>query len=361
MQVHGNNRRGPYRALKIGGGLVAVVVLIAGIGVGGFAARNLYAGLWRLRAARRAGFVERQTMVNGVRLNYAEGPANGKPELLLIPGQGSDWKSYAAVLPELAKGFHVFAVDVHGHGASQHTPERYRAVAIGEDLRQFLVQVVQRPAIVSGHSSGGQLAAWLAAYAPDRVRAVLLEDPPMLTTLLPRARNTWNWRDLAATCHEFLAEHPDANGDFVAYSWEHQLMWKYFGDSADSLRRQGVRYRAEHPGQPLRLWWWPGNDYLRSLDSYDPRFGEAFYTDSWDTGFDHEATLRAIRQPTTFVHTKVDYDGEILRGATDDNDARLISDLLPNDRLVQVKTGHDFHNEDARRFVELVGELARRA
>lgn len=64
--------------------------------------------------------------------------------------------------------------------------------------------MISQPVVVSGHSSGGQLAAWLAGHRPDLISAVVLEDPPLFTTLLPRAKQTWNWVDLATTCHDFL-------------------------------------------------------------------------------------------------------------------------------------------------------------
>lgn len=359
-KVEGSRRRRrPVR--KVVEGLLAAALTLTGAAVGCFAYRNLDS-FERYRArVEGAGYVEKRATVNGVRFNYAEGPANG-PALLVIPGQGSDWKSFANVLPELAEDFHVFAIDPHGHGLTDRTPGRYTARQIGADLQRFLIEVVGEPALVSGHSSGGQLAAWLGANAPDQVVAVLLEDPPMLTTLLPRARQTWNWVDLATNCHNFLAEHLDypADGDFPAYHWEHQYVWKYFGDAAGAMQRAGVAQRAKRPDQPIKLWWWPGYDYQRSLTLYDPRFGDAFYTGAWDEGFDHEATLRAIARPTTYLHAKVDYDGEILRGAVDDRDAERIMELLPNAAFVQTDTGHGIHNEAPKLYIQALQDLKAR-
>lgn len=332
------------------------LALIGSLVVGGYAVRNLYSFSWRWSKVERAGYAEKQVTVNGTVLNYGEGPASGRTPLLLIHGQGSDWKTYAPVLVELAKTYHVYAVDVPGHGRSGRLSEGYAAVALGADLTAFIEQVIGEPAVVSGHSSGGQLAAWLAANAPEQVSAVMLEDPPMFTTLLRRAQRTWNWNDLATACHTFLAS---GGTDFVAHYWKGQYMWKYFGNSAEFLRQQGLAQRAKHPAEPLRLWWWPANDFFRSLEGYDPRFGDAFYTGAWDTGFDHEATLRGIHQPTIFVHTKVSYDGEILRGATDDEDAARIAALLPNGELVKSQTGHGFHTEDPDHFVRLMEDLRR--
>lgn len=347
----------PRRSRPVGGvllGAVGTLVLVGGLVVGGQAARNFYSFSWRWPRVERAGYAEKQVTINGTVLNYGEGPANGRTPLLLIHGQGSDWKTYAPVLVKLAKIYHVYAIDVPGHGRSGRWPQGYAAVAIGADLKAFIEQVIGAPTVVSGHSSGGQLAAWLAANAPEHVSAVMLEDPPMFTTLLPRAQRTWNWNDLASACHTFPA---CGGSDFVAHYWANQYAWKYFGKGADFLRRQGLAQRSQHPDEPLRLWWWPANDFFRSLQGYDPRFGEAFYTGTWDDGFDHEATLRGIRQPTIFVHTKISYDGEILRGATDDADAARIAALLPKGELVKTRTGHGFHGEDPDHFVRLMEDL----
>ncbi len=62
-------------------------------------------------------FEEKQLDTGEININYVEGPRNGFP-LVLVPGQGADWKNYEKVLPLLSQNFHVFAVDVRGHGKS---------------------------------------------------------------------------------------------------------------------------------------------------------------------------------------------------------------------------------------------------
>ena len=105
------------------------------------------------------------------------------PALLLIPGQTESWWGYEAAMPLLAEHFQVFAVDLRGQGRSTRTPGRYTLDNMGNDLVRFLDLVVGRPAIVSGLSSGGVLAAWLSAYAkPGQVIAALYEDPPLFAS-----------------------------------------------------------------------------------------------------------------------------------------------------------------------------------
>ena len=86
-------------------------------------------------------------------------------------------------MPLLAEHFQVFAVDLRGQGRSTRTPGRYTLDNMGNDLVRFIDLVIGRPAIVSGLSSGGVLAAWLSAYAkPGQVLAALYEDPPLFAS-----------------------------------------------------------------------------------------------------------------------------------------------------------------------------------
>ena len=128
-------------------------------------------------------FAEQLVDLGEIEMNYATAGDPSSPALLLIPGQTESWWGYEAAMPLLAERFQVFAVDLRGQGRSTRTPGRYTLDNIGNDLVRFLDVVVGRPAIVSGLSSGGVLAAWLSAYAkPGQVRAALYEDPPLFSS-----------------------------------------------------------------------------------------------------------------------------------------------------------------------------------
>jgi pimeloyl-ACP methyl ester carboxylesterase len=131
------------------------------------------------------GFTERHFHTGEVILNYVEGPDKRVP-FLLIPGQMESWQGYKLVLPDLAKTFHVFCVDVRGQGKSSRTPGHYSYNVCGNDLKLFLQSVIKEPALVSGLSSGAVLAVWLAANASEYVKAVMPEDPPMFSSIWPR-------------------------------------------------------------------------------------------------------------------------------------------------------------------------------
>ena len=348
------------RVLTWFGAAFGVVAVVGGGVLGYWIWNNLTYFDRGMAKVRASGFSEKQARIDGSVVNYGEGPDNG-PALLLIHGQSVDWQNYFRVLPELSKRYHVYAVDCYGHGGSAQVPEKYSAVRHGEDLRRFVSDVVREPVIVAGHSSGGQLAMWLGANASDDVKAVLLEDPPIFTTVLPRAKQTWNYVDLATSTHDFLAS---GQTDFVAYTIENMLMWQFFGDSADMFKQQARDYHRDHPGEGVKWALMPPlmNESMRALGRYDPRFGETFYTGTWDEGWDHAETLSRIAVPTTLVHTKVEVgpDG-ILRGAMSNEEADRAFSLLTNAEFYRSETSHGFHDEAPKDYIRLIDELAARA
>lgn len=353
------------RAPKIIAAASGALALAGAAACGGYLWRNVTYFRRDMHRVERANFAVHQATVDETILNYAEGPDHGPP-LLLIPGQTMDWQNYARVLPELARHFHVFAVDVHGHGGSSRAPHKYTNAAVAQDLAVFIESVIGRPAVVAGHSSGGLIATWLAAHASGRVRAVLLEDPPFLTTHLPRAEQTFNWIDLATNCHTFLAAHAADPGydDFVAHHLAHAAIWDLFGDGADRFREAAVAERRRHPGEPVLLRLMPPllNESFRALDSYDPRFGEAFYTASWHDDWDEEASLAAIAVPALYVHTKVLHDDNgVLLGAASNAEAEAAAALIPGGEFVRVDSGHGFHFEQPRAYVRTLREFTARS
>ena len=105
---------------KILGCLLLFVLIAAVVVVGLFWYRNIHWYDAYDKALKQVGAKEKQAeLPNGNVINYGEAE-NDKPALLLIHGQMGQWEDYALVLPELSKNWHVYAVDVYGHGQSSH-------------------------------------------------------------------------------------------------------------------------------------------------------------------------------------------------------------------------------------------------
>jgi pimeloyl-ACP methyl ester carboxylesterase len=114
-------------------------------------------------------------------LNYAEGPDVGPP-LVLVHGGASSWQTFLSLIPVLAVRWHLYALDLRGHGGSAWTPQRYRLDDYVADLLAFLTHQVPCPAVLLGHSLGGMIALLAAARVPRAARAVILGDTPLTLT-----------------------------------------------------------------------------------------------------------------------------------------------------------------------------------
>ena len=306
-----------------------------------------------VRQTERAGFSEKTAeLPDGTVLNYGEG-GSGIP-LLLIHGQGAAWTDYAEVLPRLAETFHVFIPDCYGHGKSTHDPAEYTAAAMGKNFAWFIENIIGTPAVVSGHSSGGLLAAWLAANKPELVTGVVLEDPPFFSSEAENAPKSFAWNDSFTPAHDFLNQ--DSCRDYSLYYLEHCMWINYFGPAKDGIIKTAEKYRAAHGG-PLKIFYMTPSitrPFL-FLDDYDPEFGNAFYNFSWFADFDHRETLARIKVPAVLIHNNWSIGtGGILLGAMSDDYARAAVELMADCTLVRLDSGHNSHAEKTKEFAAVL-------
>jgi pimeloyl-ACP methyl ester carboxylesterase len=108
-------------------------------------------------------------------LNYAEGPHNGPP-LVILPGYIWRWQGYIPIINHLKEHYHIFAVDARGRGKSGHTPGKYYFNDIIKDHIEFLSNIVKEAAIIFGHSLGGWITMKLAQETPSHVKAIIVGD-----------------------------------------------------------------------------------------------------------------------------------------------------------------------------------------
>jgi pimeloyl-ACP methyl ester carboxylesterase len=123
--------------------------------------------------------LKEQTFDTGtVKLNYTEGPASGPP-LVLLHGGGDRWQHFMPIIPTLVMRWHIFALDLRGHGKSGRVAGQYRPEHYVEDVVTFLEHQVAGRVILFGHSLGGWIALLTAAQQKEKVEALILGDPPL--------------------------------------------------------------------------------------------------------------------------------------------------------------------------------------
>ncbi|MGN6093329.1 MAG: alpha/beta fold hydrolase [Luteibacter jiangsuensis] len=98
------------------------------------------------------------------------------PPLLMLHGWLDNAASFALLAPLLANRFHVIALDLPGHGQSQHLPEG--AVYQHIDYARAVLAATDALALprfhLLGHSLGAGIATMVAIAAPERVRRLAL-------------------------------------------------------------------------------------------------------------------------------------------------------------------------------------------
>ncbi len=117
----------------------------------------------------------RSTTVGGHRASYQEaGPSDG-PLVLLIHGLLSDSETFSATIaPLAARGLHVIAVDLIGHGDSDKPPGLYLLDDFALFLDAFLETLGHDSATICGHSLGGAIAVHFGYHYPNRVQRLVL-------------------------------------------------------------------------------------------------------------------------------------------------------------------------------------------
>ncbi len=112
---------------------------------------------------------------SGVRVSF-DSRGSGPP-LVLLHGSFSDHRSnWEFVIDDLALHFSVIAVARRGRGETDAT-EGHALVDEADDALAVLASL-GLPAFVLGHSYGAQVALSVAQRAPERVRGLVLYEPP---------------------------------------------------------------------------------------------------------------------------------------------------------------------------------------
>jgi pimeloyl-ACP methyl ester carboxylesterase len=110
--------------------------------------------------------------VNGIKLYY-EIHGTGYPLILLHGGLGAT-SMFGPVLPELAKGRQVIAVDLQGHGRTADIDRPLSAELMAGDIAALIKHLkLDRPDVM-GYSLGGGVAFFTALRYPELVRKLVI-------------------------------------------------------------------------------------------------------------------------------------------------------------------------------------------
>jgi pimeloyl-ACP methyl ester carboxylesterase len=237
----------------------------------------------------------------------------GRPAILLH-GIGMDWRVWQAQSRRLRQYFHLYMLDLRGHGESDKPARGYSLAHYAADVEEVLDGLQVSDAVLVGSSLGGAVA--VAVEAPvDLVSHRVLVDPP-------------------------LTGGPVRDPDMFA--------------AILSLKRDPVPRLAEYlatsnPGA--------GRHYLTIMSEMWHNASDGVITDMLDRSqdyFDLDAALLADEAPTLLLQA----DPAMSPSLTTEN-ARRTLELLPHGSLYTVEgAGHAIHAYRPAEFVDLVRRFA---
>ncbi len=118
--------------------------------------------------------------VNGIR-TYYEVDGTGEP-LVLLHNDALSLDVWRRLFPHLTVGRQIIAYDRRGHGRSEIPPREapYTVEVLAEDLGALLDRLALSRVDLFGCSGGAITALGFALAYPDRMRRLILAEPPML-------------------------------------------------------------------------------------------------------------------------------------------------------------------------------------
>ena len=250
-----------------------------------------------------------------VKINYLEyGSASVEP-MVMLHGGAWCWQEYLSLIPSLSERWHIYALDLRGNGRSGWVAEQYRLEDFTEDTVEFLRQL-KAPAVLVGHSIGGVIALMAAARCPERVKALVIEDPTLTLE---------NYKRII-----------DSSRDMFG-------LWLELKKSAQSEKELSLaladRYK-DYPGATSTYILF----FAGCLWQLDPTYFNPLLYDfnGFTKGYDYKQILATIKVPILFIR------GEVRLGAVmTDDEISWVKQNFSTVHYAQINgVGHLLHLED---------------
>ena len=174
--------------------------------------------------------------INGLNMHYLDWGGDSTRNLLLVHGQGGNAHNWDYVAGELRHEFRVLAVDMRGHGDSDHTREGYAVTAFASDLAAFAEAVGIVPYDYCGASLGARNGISYAGDHPGHLKHFVCMDygPEMSVASAQKQvggmnRRPLGWRSLDEYVEYASELNPRASREYHRNVAQHGLRLNYAG------------------------------------------------------------------------------------------------------------------------------------
>lgn len=141
-------------------------------------------------------YIENDIAANGIRIHYYRStPPGGAIPFVMLHGLTDNGMCWVRVADALADQYDIILPDTRGHGFSDKPQTGYGVEERAADVAGLISALGIQPPVLFGHSLGGQVANAIASLYPERVRALVLEDPAWFGYDTPenQARQAEGW------------------------------------------------------------------------------------------------------------------------------------------------------------------------
>lgn len=166
------------------------------------------------------------------------GPPDGEP-VLLLHGWGSSAQNMQIIAADLADAYHVFNLDLPGHGLSPLPPTPLGVPEHAHIVAEFIRRQVGRPVTIVGHSNGGRIALYMASEPElaKLIRRLVLISPSGVAPNRPPSFYVKKYAAKALKAPFLIL--PQSLKDFGLDWLRHSLVWRLLG-STDYRALEGV-------------------------------------------------------------------------------------------------------------------------
>ena len=270
-------------------------------------------------------------------INISQNSNDSRDAILFLHGVTRNWRSFYPLFDELNNDYNLMAIDFRGHGLSGRTSGSYLVTNYIEDVVALLENSSSSQQYIYGHSLGGMVALAAAAKIKNKIKGIVLEDPPF-STMGAAIKGSQLHRffiglsEISASkkkCDQLLCEFSN-----IPLHKKGASQKLFVRDIRDELSRS---FSAE------------------SLMKIDFEIIDPIINGKWLTGYNIEELIKSVDCPVLLLQAD-----ELAGGMLKDRDLNLIKENLKQEIRYKhfPSVGHIIHTSKPKEILRLIRESA---